>query len=171
MLQETLEIDALWPLNRQSQSSIPDQLRQGAQATGDAKRGSIVERLVEAVVVKEHARRRIDVGVGVLGLAVLLEHFRSDAAVLLDELEDGVFCNLRTGGGVVHESFEAGIRFAQNGVTVAGDDAAGFEGAPEIVVDVLLCVAGRNRLFHLYDPAEDFLGSKAVLCQQMSRQS
>jgi hypothetical protein len=115
---------------------------------------------VETVVVEQDTRGAVDVGVGVLGLAVLLEDLRGDAAVLLDELEDGVVGDLGTRGGVVHEGFEAGIGLAQDGVAVAGDDAAGVESGPEIVVDVLLGVVGGDGFLHLDDPSENLLSGE-----------
>lgn len=67
-LQQPLQIDTLRPFNRQSKGSIPDQLRQGAETARDAEGGGVVERVVEAVVVEEHAGGGIDVWVGVFGL-------------------------------------------------------------------------------------------------------
>ena len=141
----------------------PDELGEGAQAARDTKGGGVVERLVEAVVVEEDAGAAVDVGVGVLGLAVLLEHLGRDAAVLLDELEDGVLGNLGAGGGIVHQSLEAGVGLAEDGVAVAGHDAARVEGGPEVVLDVLLGVGGGDVVLHLEDPAQDLLGSKTMV--------
>ena len=88
---------------------------------------------MEPVMVEEHPTRAIDVREGVFRLAVLLEHLRGDLGVPLHELEDGVVCDFRAGSGEVHEGFEAGVRAAEDSVAVAGDDLAGFEGAPEVV--------------------------------------
>lgn len=162
LLEETLEVHALGALNREAESTVPDELGKGTQTTGDTKGGSVVESLVEAVVVEENTRAGVDVGVGVLGLAVLLEDLGGDAAVLLDELEDGVLGNLGASGGIVHESLEAGIGLAEDGVAVAGNNTARVEGGPEVVLDVLLAVGRRDVVLHLEDPAEDFLGGETT---------
>ena len=162
LLEETLEVNALRPLNGQTKRSIPDQLRQRTQTARYTECGCVVQSLVESVVVEENSRRAVDVGVRVFRLAVLLEDLGCDLAVHLDELEDGVLCDFGAGRGVVHESLETGVRLAEDGVTIAGDDAAGVEGGPEVVVDVLLAVSGGNGLLHLDDPAKDLLGGKAT---------
>ena len=117
---------------------------------------------METVVVEEDTGRGVDIGVGVLGLAVLLENLGGNAAVLLDKLEDGILGDLRSSSRVVHEGFETGVRLAENGVTVAGNDTAGVEGGPQVVVDICLGVVVGNSVLHLEDPAENFLGSKTI---------
>ncbi len=88
---------------------------------------------MEPIMMEQHPRRRIDIWIRVLGFAMLLKHLRRDFGIALHELEDGVACNFWSGRGKVHEGFEAGVWFAEDGVAVAGDDLAGFEGAPEVV--------------------------------------
>ena len=134
-LQQALQIDTLRPLNRQPQRPIPDQLSQRAQPPRDAKRSGVVEGLVEAVVVEEDAGATVDVGVGVLRLAVFAEDGGRDGGVAPHELEDGVAGDFGAGGGEGHEGGEAGVRFAQDGVAVAGDHLAGFESRPEVFFD------------------------------------
>lgn len=90
---------------------------------------------MEPIMMEQYPRRRIDVRIRVLGFAMLLEHLRRDFGIALHEVEDGVVCDFRSGGGEVHEGFEAGVWFAEDGVAVAGNDLAGFEGAPEIIFD------------------------------------
>jgi hypothetical protein len=62
------QVDGLGSLNRQPESSAPDELSQRTQGTADTKGDRVVERLLEAVVVEENTRRGVNVGVGVLGL-------------------------------------------------------------------------------------------------------
>ena len=88
-LQQSLQVNTLRPLDRQSQRPIPDQLRQRPQPARDAKGGGVVERFVKAVVVEEHAGAAVHVGEGILRLAVFLQHGRCDFRVESDELEDG----------------------------------------------------------------------------------
>lgn len=110
--------------------------------------------------MEENAGAAVNVGVGVLGLSVLLEHLGSDAAVLLNQLEDGVLGNAGTRRGIVHESLESRIGLAQDGVAVAGHDAARVEGRPEVVVDILFGVVGGDGLLHLENPSKHLLGGK-----------
>ena len=156
-LQQALQVDTLRPLDRQPQRAIPDQLGQRSQAARDAKGGGVVERFVEAVVVEEHAGAAVDVGEGVLRLAVFLQHAGRDLAVSLDEPEDGVLGDFGAGGGEFHEGFEAWVRFPQHGVSVAGDHLAGLQGRPEVIFHVGVGEGGPDLGLHFEDPAEDFL--------------
>ena len=133
--QQTLQIHTLGPLNRQAQRPIPDQLRQRPQPARDAKRGGVVERLVEAVVMEEDAGTAIHVREGVLGLTVAGQHHGRDLAVALHEPEERVAGDFRAGGGEVHEGLEARVRFAEDGVAVAGYHLARVQGRPEVAFD------------------------------------
>lgn len=75
---QTQQVNALGPLNRQAQRTVPDQLRQRTQRPAHAERHRVVQRLLESVVVEKYSRSRVDVGVGVLGLAVLRQDNRGD---------------------------------------------------------------------------------------------
>lgn len=68
LVQDTLEVDALGSLDGQTQCSVPDELCKWPKTTADAESGSVVECLLEAVVVEENARGRVDIGEWVLGL-------------------------------------------------------------------------------------------------------
>ena len=68
LVQDTLEVDALGSLDRQTQCSIPDELCEWPKTTADTESGSVVECLLKAVVVEENARGRVDIGKRVLGL-------------------------------------------------------------------------------------------------------
>jgi hypothetical protein len=68
LVKNTLEVNRLGALNRQTQRPVPDQLCKRAETTADTKGSRVVECLREAVVMEEDTRRRVDVGVGVLGL-------------------------------------------------------------------------------------------------------
>lgn len=69
-------------------------------------------------------------------LSVLSQYARGDFRVLLDELEDRVGHDVGSGAGEVHQSLEARIWLAQDTMSVAGDDLAGLEGGPEVILDV-----------------------------------
>ncbi len=116
---------------------------------------------MEAVVVEQDARTAIDVREGILRLAVFFQHVRRYLTVPLYELEDGIFGDFRTGGGELHEGFEAWIRFSQNGVSVARDYLAGFQGRPEVAFDGSVGEGCADVGLHFQDPAEDFLGCES----------
>mgnify|MGYP007135338112 CR=1 FL=1 len=163
-VEDTLEVDALGPLDGQTQSTIPDELGERAKTTRDTKGGGVVQGLSEAVVVEEYTGRRVDVRIGVLGLAVLLEDLRGDLGVAQDELEDGVGSDAWAGGGVIHKGLEARVRLAQDGVAVAGHDTAAVEGLPEVAADILVGVVLWDGLLHLEDPAEHLLRGETANC-------
>lgn len=112
--------------------------------------------------MEQHTRARVHIGVGVLGLSMLLQHLRRNAAVLLHKLEDWVGGDLGAGSSVVHQGLEAWVRLTEHGVAVTRHDTAAVEGGPEVVVDVVFGVVSGDGLLHLDDPAEDFLGGEAV---------
>lgn len=95
---------------------------------------------------------------------MLLEDLRSDAAVLLHQLEDWVLSNLGSRGGVVHQGLETGIGLAENGVAIARNDSAGVESGPQVVVDVLVRVGFGDVVLHLEDPSENFLSGESSFC-------
>ena len=124
-------------------------------------------------MIKKHPGSGINVRVRVLGLSMLFQHLGRDLGVAFDELEDRVGSDFGAGGGVAHEGLEAGVRVAEDGVAVAGDDATGVEGGPEVVFDGGVGESGADVGLHLEDPAEDFLGCEAVVggeeCKQDDR--
>lgn len=67
-LEQTQEVDALGALNGHAQSTIPDQLGKGTESTADTEGDSVVEGLLEAIVVEENTTSSIHVGVRVLSL-------------------------------------------------------------------------------------------------------
>ena len=117
---------------------------------------------MEPVMMEKHPRARIHIGKRIFGFTMLHEHTRSDFAVAFYELEDGIGGNFGTGGGELHEGFETGVGFAENGVAVAGDYAAGFEGGPEVGFYGGVGEGSADMGLHLENPAEDFLGGEAI---------
>lgn len=95
---------------------------------------------------------------------MLLEHFRRDIGVLLHQLEDGVGGDFGAGAGKGHEGCEARVGAAEDGVAVAGDDLAGFQGGPEVVADGVGGEGGADVGLHFEDPAKDFLCGQAGGC-------
>lgn len=83
-------------------------------------------------MMEQHSTTTIDIWEGIFRLPMLGQHTGRDFAVALDELEDGIFGDFGAGRGKGHEGFETGVGFAEDGVPVAGDYLAGFEGGPEV---------------------------------------
>lgn len=72
LVQDALKVNALRALDGQTQCAIPDELCERSETTADTEGSSVVERLLEAVVVEEDTRGGVYVRVGVLSLRILL---------------------------------------------------------------------------------------------------
>jgi hypothetical protein len=72
LVQDTLQVDRLGPLNGQAQCPVPDKLCEWAKAATDTERRGVVESFREAEVMEEDAGGRVDIGVGVLSLRSML---------------------------------------------------------------------------------------------------
>mmetsp|Transcript_7078 Transcript_7078/g.21611 ORF Transcript_7078/g.21611 Transcript_7078/m.21611 type:complete len:462 (+) Transcript_7078:264-1649(+) len=155
--------DGLGPLEGKAEGAVPEELGEGAEGAGDAEEDGVVVVLGEAVVPEEDARVGVDVGVGVLGLAVLGEDGGHDRVDSVDDLEEGVVRHVLD--GEVALAGVAGVGLAEDGVAVAGDDLAGLEGVPGeggdgVLVDFL--ALGVELGLEVLDPAEDLLVGEAV---------
>lgn len=114
----------------------------------DTKGNSVVQRLMEPIVMEEHTRGSINVRMRVLRLAMLREHTRGDLRVLLDKLEDRVSQHIRPGVSKVHEGFKARVRLAPHAVAIGGNHTAGLERVPQVSADVLVSELGANFVLH-----------------------
>lgn len=81
---------ALRPLQRQAKDAVPGQGGKHTEGARDAKEHGVVAGLLQAVVLQQDAAVGVDVGPGVLGLAVLEQHGRDHVVELADQLEHGV---------------------------------------------------------------------------------
>lgn len=170
--------EGLGALDGGTDGAVDDQLGKDTDGAGNTEEDGVVVCLGETVVLEEDTRVGIDVGEGVLGLAVLSEDTRGDLVDLADEVEHGVvghllcgvvsICAIRKGVSVrltlseLALSHVTGVSLAEDGVAVTGDDTAGVEGGPEVVSDGLVAKVIANRLLHLGEPVEDLLVGKAV---------
>jgi len=102
----------------------------------------------------------VDIGVWVLGLSVLGEDAGRDLVDLADELEHWVVGQVLLRKLALRDV--AGVGLAENGVAVAGDDLAGLEGRPQIVLDGLVAEVVANGFLHLLEPDEHLLVSQSV---------
>ena len=116
---------------------------------------------------RKRTRSCIHVGVGVLGLAVLLEHTRGNLAVLLDELEKRVLHDFFPVDGEVHQCFETGVGFAEHGVSVSWNNLSTLESRPDIFLNSLIGCIDTNLLLHLSQPDKHFLVSKTKKITQL----
>ena len=97
----------------------------------------------------------VNVGEGVLGLAVLGQDTGGDLVDLADQLEHGVIGQLAEGKLALRHV--AGISLAEDGVTVAGNDLAGLQGRPQVVLDGLVAQVVANGGLHLGEPVQHLL--------------
>jgi len=102
----------------------------------------------------------INVGVGVLGLAVLGEDTGGDLVDLADQLEHGVVG--QHAQSKLTLGHVAGVGLAQDGVAVTGNDTAGVQGGPQVVLDGLVAEVVANGLLHLSEPVQDLLVGQTV---------
>lgn len=102
----------------------------------------------------------IDVGVWVLGLAVLGQDTWGDLVDLADKLEHWVFWELALGELALGDVTWVGL--PQHGVAVTWNDLAGLEGGPEVLLDLLVREVVADGGLHLLEPVKDLLVGKTV---------
>lgn len=102
----------------------------------------------------------VNIGEGVLGLAVLGQDTGSNLVDLADKLEHGVVGHL--GLGKLALSHVAGVSLAEDGMAVAGNDTAALERRPQVLFDVGVAEVVANVLLHLSEPVEHLLVRQAV---------
>ena len=95
LLQQTFQIDTLWSLNWKTKRSVPDQLGKWSQSSANTKSSSVVQCLVETIVMEKNTRAGVHIRVWVLGLSMLFKDTRCNLGVLLHELEYRVICYFR----------------------------------------------------------------------------
>lgn len=152
--------EGLGTLNGGADSAVNDELGEDTNGAGDTKEDGVVVGLGEAVVLEEDTGVGVDVGEGVLGLAVLGQDAGGNLVDLADKLEHGVVGHVGLGKGAL--SHVARVSLAEDGVAVAGNDTTGLEGVPEVLGDVGIGQVVANDLLHLGEPVENLLVGKAV---------
>lgn len=152
--------EGLGALDGGTDGAVDDELRKHTKGTGHTEEDGVEVLLLEAVVLEEDTGVGIDVGEGVLGLAVLGEDTGGDLVDLGDEVEHGVV------GKVLKSELAladvAGVGLAEDGVAVTGNDTARLEGVPKVLGDVLVGKVRADGLLHLGEPVEDLLVGETV---------
>lgn len=156
----SLGAERLGPLNGGTDGTVNDKLGKDTERAGYTEEDGVVVLLSEAVVLEEDTGVGVDVGVGVLGLAVLGENTRGDLVDLADELEHWVIGKVLLGELALGNV--AGVGLAENGMSVTGNDLASLEGGPQVVLDGLVTEVVADSLLHLLEPDEDFLVGQSV---------
>jgi hypothetical protein len=152
--------EGLGALDGGTDGTVDDELGKDTKSTGHTEEHGVVVLLGEAVVLEEDTGVGVDVGVGVLGLAVLGENTGGDLVDLADELEHGVVGQVLLGELALGDV--TGVSLAEDGVAVSGNDLAGLEGRPEVVLDGLVAEVVANGLLHLLEPDKDLLVGQTV---------
>lgn len=174
--------EGLGALDGGTEGAVDDELGKDTDGAGNTEEDGVVVGLGKTVVLEEDTGVGVDVGVGVLGLAVLGKDLGGDLVDLGDELEHGVVGHLlcrvvsililtsnldchswwiRTLGELAL-SRVTGVSLAEDGVAVTGNDTAGVEGGPEVVGDGLVAEVVANGLLHLSEPVENLLVGQTV---------
>jgi len=97
----------------------------------------------------------VNVGVRVLGLAVLGQDTRGDLVHLADQLEHRVIRQLAESELALGSV--ARVSLTEDGVAVAGHDLARVQGLPQVVPDGLVAEVVANGLLHLGEPVQHLL--------------
>lgn len=155
-----LGAEGLGALDGRADGTVDDELREDTDGAGNTEEDGVVVLLGEAVVLEKDTGVGIDVGVGVLGLAVLCKNAGGDVVDLGDELEHRVIREMLESELALRGV--ARVSLAKHSMTVAGNDLAALEGGPKVVLDGLVREIAANRLLHLGQPAEHFLVGKTV---------
>lgn len=153
------EIENL-PLNGCTNGTVNNELGQDTNGTRHTKEHGVVVGLGQTVVLEQDTRVSVNVGVGVLGLAVLGQDNRSDLVDLADQLEHGVLGHLLLRKLAL--SHVAGVSLAEHSVTVTRHNTARVQCRPKVVGNVLVAQVVTNRLLHLSEPVEHFLVGQTV---------
>lgn len=159
-LTHLIKIGVCLPLNGGANGAVNDQLGQNTNCAGHTEQDSVVVGLGETVVLQQDTRVGINVGEGVLGLAVLSQDTGGNLVHLADELEHGVVGHL-----LLRElalSHVARISLAEHSVAVAGHNTARVQGRPQVVSDGLVAQIIANGLLHLDEPVQNLLVGKTV---------
>ena len=155
-----LSAEGLGALNGHTKGTVDDQLGQDTNGTGHTEQDGVVVSLGQTVVLEEDTGVGIDIGVRVLGLAVLGQNAGGDLVDLADQLEQRVIGQLAEGKLALGDV--TGVSLAEDGVAVTGDDLAAVQGGPEVVLDGLVADVVADGLLHLGDPVKDLLVSETV---------
>lgn len=155
-----LGAERLGPLNRGTHGAVDDELGKDAERAGNTEEDGVVRLLGEAVVLEEDTGVGVDVGVRVLGLAVLGEDTRGDLVHLADELEHGVVGQVLLGKLALGNV--AGVSLAENGVAVARNDLTSLEGGPKVLLDGFVAEVVADGLLHPLEPDKHFLVGQSV---------
>eukprot|EP00754_Rhynchopus_humris_P004259 Rhum_TRINITY_DN12180_c0_g1::Rhum_TRINITY_DN12180_c0_g1_i2::g.49956::m.49956 len=164
---ERLRRDGLGALNGLAQGAVPHQRRQDTNATRHTEEDGVVVRLLQAVVLEQHARVRVHVRPRVLRLAVLREDARRDLVHRVDELEQLVIREVAQ--AEVTLARVTRVRLPQDGVAVARHNTLRVQEVPDALRQLHLeLLVGRgsalrfNRALHLLQEEEHLLVGEAV---------
>lgn len=86
---------------------------------------------------------------------MLSQDTRSDLVDLADQVEHWVVRQLAESKLALRHV--TGVGLTEDGVTVSGNDLAGVEGGPQVVLDVLVAKVATNGALHLGEPVEHLL--------------
>lgn len=153
--------DTLGALEGEAKGPVPVELGEGSDSARHSEEHCVVLELRESVVPQEDSGMRVNVGVGVLGLAVLGEDSGHDVVDGGDDLEEFVVGHVLE--GELPLASVPGVGLAEDGVAVSGDDLLGVEGVPGelgdgLGVDLLALVG--HLLLDALDPSEDLSGGE-----------
>jgi hypothetical protein len=120
--------EGLGTLDWCSNGAVDNELRKDSESAGDSKEDRVIVGFGETVVLEKNTGVGVNVGVWVLGLAVLGEDTWGNLVDLADKVEHWVIWKMLLGklalGNVTW------ICLAENGVSITWNDLTSLEGAP-----------------------------------------
>lgn len=158
-----LRSDRLGTLERKAKSTIPVELAQTTDRTGNAEQDSVILELSEAIVPKENARMRVDIRVRVGNLSVLLQDARHDLVNGINDLEKLIVRQMLESEFPLASVPRIGL--TEDGVAVSGNHLLGIERVPSEFSNGLgihLLALGSELIGQILDPLEHLLIGKAM---------
>lgn len=119
----------------QTKSTIPDQRGQHTEGTRNTEHDCVVVHFLQVVVLQEDTGVSIYIWPGVLDLAELGENWWHDLVDGGHEMEQGIVGQVLEGELAL--AFVTWIGFAENSVTVAGNNLARFQCLPDEVLELI----------------------------------
>jgi len=161
LLFDPLGGDTLGSLDRETQSTVPDDTRKDTQGTGDTEQDGVVVLLLQLVVLQQHTTVGINIRPRVSGLTVLSENLGDHIVQLSDQLEHGVLRQVLHGELTLTSVSRIGL--TKNSVSETGNNTATVQDIPASLLDLVVGVRTvTESLLQVQQPTEDLLVGQTV---------
>jgi len=142
----------LWSLQRHTKGTVPAELSEDTEGTGDTEEDSVVVLLDKTIVLEEDTRVGINVRPWVLGLSVLSQDAGHNVVQLADKTEEGIVRQVLEGKLTL--SHVTGVSLAKDSVTETGNNLTTLKGSPDVFLDGFLISVDTDLILHLEGPSQ-----------------